>query len=132
MYVAYFLVNFMAVPVGAWMGIRAAEQGDSGNGPARSAYLWGNQKKLMADDRRAGGANREGLEFGLVEDEWDADSEMGGIGIAAVLRWIGLRSSRNAECMPGYRECGQESASEARGKRGHGLERFIDTQSASG
>ena len=69
-------------------------------------------------------ANRERLriEFGVVEveDEWDADSEMGGIGIAAVLRWIGLR------------ECGQESASEARGKRGHGLERFIETQSASG
>ena len=80
-------------------------------------------------------ANRERLriEFGVVEveDEWDADSAMG-TGIAAVLRWIGLRSSRNAECMPGYRECGQESASEARGKRGHGLERFIDTQSASG
>ena len=72
-------------------------------------------------------ANRERLriEFGLAEDEWDADSAMG-TGIAAVLRWIGLRSStgRNAECMPRYRDCGQESASEARGKRGHGLARL--------
>jgi len=74
-------------------------------------------------------ANRERLriEFGVVEveDEWDADSAMG-TGIAAVLRWIGLRSStgRNAECMPRYRDCGQESASEARGKRGHGLARL--------
>ena len=75
-------------------------------------------------------ANRERLriEFGLAEDEWDADSAMG-IGIAAVLRWIGSRSSTSRK--PGTQNACQDTESAARNRRARLEEKEVTGSSGS-
>jgi len=77
-------------------------------------------------------ANRERLriEFGVVEveDEWDADSAMG-IGIAAVLRWIGSRSSTSRK--PGTQNACQDTEIAARSRRARLEEKEVTGSSGS-